>query len=424
VIETALISTPTRANDLIFGRTLLERLLIQCERAGIRRLIIEAPADSRDLAYAALGCFRDKPEVGLVDSFDKATGELDPSSDCIRFGGNLVLAQSQLQEAIARYGVSRAQKLGIVRFTSKDAEQGGTMMVGPLQNLLGLSSDLAKIDPAKISTLGSDGILPFALNGRPEDRREAELRLARAVRRESLATDALMARLLDRRVSWRISLWLARLKVAPNLVTLLNTILGLACAAMLASVSYWTRLAGALLFLVSITLDGVDGELARLRMVESRFGGQLDVITDNLVHVAVFIGLITGCYRVTHSSAYIYLLAIMCTGFLLCAISVNRALGVAGAETADWIGRVERATGRDFAYLVVILAVIDRLSWFAWTAAAGTYAFALVLWLLTNRRLRPSEQRTERRQVSGENCEETADSAGPTDYYPSRRHPA
>ena len=84
-------------------------------------------------------------------------------------------------------------------------------------------------------------------------------------------------------------------------------LLGFGCAAMLASVSYWIRLAGAILFLVSITFDGVDGELARLRMVESKFGGQLDVFTDNLVHVAIFAGLMTGCYRVSHSPAYLYL---------------------------------------------------------------------------------------------------------------------
>jgi hypothetical protein len=36
----------------------------------------------------------------------------------------------------------------------------------------------------------------------------------------------------------------------------------------------------------------------------------------------------------------------------------------------------------------VILAVINRLSWFAWASAVGTYGFALVLWLLTSQQLR------------------------------------
>ncbi|HXR24979.1 MAG TPA: hypothetical protein VN742_06435, partial [Candidatus Binataceae bacterium] len=90
MIETALISTPSRANDLIFGRTVLERLMIQCERAGISRFVIETPADQRDLTQAALGRFRNKPEVGLVDSLAQATKELDPSTACVHFAGNLV----------------------------------------------------------------------------------------------------------------------------------------------------------------------------------------------------------------------------------------------------------------------------------------------------------------------------------------------
>ncbi|MGH7879835.1 MAG: CDP-alcohol phosphatidyltransferase family protein, partial [Candidatus Binataceae bacterium] len=230
------------------------------------------------------------------------------------------------------------------------------------------------------------GVLPFALNGRPEDRTEAEVRLARSVRNESLATDAPLARWVDRRASWRVSLPLARHRIAPNAVTLANTALGFGCAAMLASTSYWLKLVGALLFVLSITLDGVDGELARLRLVESKFGGQLDVFTDNLVHIAIFAGLMVGCYRLDHSAAYLYLLLILLIGFGLCAVSVNRAMRVAGDDsTGKWLSRVERATGRDFAYIVLVLAIANRLAWFAWTAALGTYAFAIVLWILTDR---------------------------------------
>jgi phosphatidylglycerophosphate synthase len=384
VIETALISVPSRANDLIFGRTVLERLLIQCERTGIRRFIIEVPAELRDTPLTALGRFRSKPEVGLVDSLERATSELDPSTACVRFAGNLVLAQSQLREAIDQYGGAPGD---IIKIASTDPERGGAIIIGPLRHLLGNT----ETNGTAARMISATTALPFALNGRPEDAHEAELRLARTIRQESLATDALMARALDRRVSWRISLRLARLRVAPNAVTLLNTLLGVTCAAMLASVSYSTRLIGAVLFLASITFDGVDGELARLRMVESKFGGQLDVFTDNLVHIAIFVGLMTGCYRVSHSSAYVYLLVIMCVGFLFCGISVNRALRLSGDKTAKWISRVERATGRDFAYIVVVLAVINKLAWFAWTAAIGTYVFALVLWQLTNRESRRAE---------------------------------
>jgi phosphatidylglycerophosphate synthase len=227
--------------------------------------------------------------------------------------------------------------------------------------------------------------LPYALNGRPEDREEAEVRLAQAVRHESVRTDALMARMVDRRLSWRLSLRLARTRITPNQVTMINTALGFGCASLLASTSYWLRLCGTALFLLSVTLDGVDGELARLRMLESRFGQRLDVITDNVVHVAIFIGMAIGCYRLSNSSAYLYVLAVLLAGFGACAFSVNRALRIARDEAHRWISQVERATGRDFAYILVILAIFDRLHYFVWGAAFGTHIFAVSLWWLTNR---------------------------------------
>ena len=381
MIETALITVPSRANDLIFGRPLLERLLILCEREGIRRFVLETPSELRTATRVALGRFRNDPAVTLVDTLNPANPGLDPAAVGVRLDGNLVFAPSILRKALDQYRSSPGATVSVV---STDSEHGGSISVGPLQSLI---NDGIRLKPAALK-VAAIGVLPFALNGRPEDREEAEIRLARAIRNESLTTDALMARALDRRVSWRISLRLARLRVAPNTVTLANTALGFGCAAMLASTSYWLRLAGAVLFLVCITLDGVDGELARLRMVETKFGGRLDVFTDNLVHIAIFAGLMVGCYRVSHSSAYAYLLLILLVGFGVCAVAVNRALGVAGEATARWIGQVERATGRDFAYIVVMLALVDRLAWFAWSAAIGTYGFALVLWILTSRQLR------------------------------------
>jgi phosphatidylglycerophosphate synthase len=385
LIETALICAPSRAHETIFGRPLLERLMLQCSRVGVRHFVVEASGQTRDTIRSALGSFGANPEVTIVDSIDSPGGwreGIDPAAPCIILRGNLVMAQSQLRRALADYTKNPGHEL---RVMSVDNDRGGSIEVGPLGASINGNGHSAG-STAKQSTYSPPGYLPFALNGRPEDREEAELRLAKSVRVESLETDAILARLLDRRLSWRLSYRLARTRVMPNHVTLANTALGFMCAAMLATTSYWIRLIGAALFLVSVTLDGVDGELARLRMVESEAGKKLDVLTDNIVHIAIFIGLMTGCYRASHSSAYFYLLAILLIGFAVSAVVVNRALNLTGAQAQGWIGAVERATGRDFAYLVLVLALLNWLPVFAWGAAFGTWIFPFSLWWLTNRR--------------------------------------
>ena len=68
----------------------------------------------------------------------------------------------------------------------------------------------------------------------------------------------------------------------------MSVLIGLAGAAFFVSPRPALQFTGALLFLLHSILDGCDGELARLKFQESRFGGVLDFWGDNVVHSAVF----------------------------------------------------------------------------------------------------------------------------------------
>ncbi len=290
--------------------------------------------------------------------------------------GNLVFATSHLNRIIERDGGRTGPVMNTV---SADYERGGSIATGPL-------AELIRADQTRAAVMNTASYLPFALNGRVEDRDEAEERLARSLKDDTAHTDAPLARILDRNLSWRISKRLAGTSITPNQVTLANTMVGLASAWMFTSPSYLIRLLGALLFLFSITVDGVDGELARLTMSETKFGGMLDVATDNIVHAAIFAGLFYGCYRNSGNSWYLYLIPVVLVGFALCGLSVYLALSVDAKGAEDWLGKIDRISGRDFAYLLVILALINRLGYFAWGAAFGTYVFAFILMWATYRR--------------------------------------
>jgi hypothetical protein len=81
----------------------------------------------------------------------------------------------------------------------------------------------------------------------------------------------------------------------------------------------------------------------------------------------------------------LYVLGALLIGFGLCAISVHRAMNLSSAGADAFIRKVDRLTGRDFAYLLFVFALINRLNYFIIGAAVGTYFFAAVLWWFAGR---------------------------------------
>ncbi|PUA33588.1 MAG: hypothetical protein B7O98_03995 [Zestosphaera tikiterensis] len=98
-------------------------------------------------------------------------------------------------------------------------------------------------------------------------------------------SDGVVSRFLNRKVSTQVSLWLyrSRVKVSPNVITALVGLLGLAASV---AVFYGNALLGASLAILNSIFDGVDGEVARLYKISSKFGALLDTLTDRVVDTA------------------------------------------------------------------------------------------------------------------------------------------
>ena len=203
-------------------------------------------------------------------------------------------------------------------------------------------------------------------------------------------TEGFMSRHVERRISLAISRRLASTRVTPNAMTLVSVAVGLAGAGLFLSSARWAPLAGALLVLLHSILDGCDGELARLKFQESRFGGVLDFWGDNVVHSALFGAIAAEWSRASGRTWPLFLGAAAILGTILSAAfvyrntmtqvqdgplftSVSRSPDSAFSRLADALAR------RDFLYLLVLLAALGKARWFLAMAAAGSPIYFLLL---------------------------------------------
>ena len=232
----------------------------------------------------------------------------------------------------------------------------------------------AEIDPMVVET--------------PADVRAAERRLLRSLVKD---TDGFMARHVERPISLAISRRLARTAITPNQMSLISIAVGICGGPFFLSSRPLMQTIGALLFLAHSILDGCDGELARLKFQQSRWGGILDFWGDNVVHTVIF-----ACMGVGWSlaSGSLWPLA-------LGAGAVFGTLGSAGfvywrvmrrkddggalfTSVSDAPGRpltrlLDSASRRDFIYLVILLALFGRSDWFLVLAGIGAPVYFLLV---------------------------------------------
>ncbi len=100
--------------------------------------------------------------------------------------------------------------------------------------------------------------------------------------------DGLVSRHLNRRLSRPAARALRRTPVTPNHVTAFTLLLAIAAGAMLAA--GWNIPGGLAVQAVSI-IDGVDGELARLKNAATRLGAVFDAVTDRYADAAIIAGM-------------------------------------------------------------------------------------------------------------------------------------
>jgi len=233
--------------------------------------------------------------------------------------------------------------------------------------------------------LKADDAGRFPLTG-PSDTGPAETWLLRSLIKHR---EGFMSRHFERKISLALTRRLAATRVTPDAMTLVSLAIGLLGASFFLSSSPAAQLAGALLFLTHSILDGCDGELARLKFMESPHGAILDFWGDNLVHIAVFACMAVGL-SVTREATWPLALGVLTVVATLGAAALaSREImrDTAVSVDATWAARLAEAfSSRDFIYLVVVLSAFGQAHWFLIFASVGTPIFFLLLLSIGARR--------------------------------------
>jgi len=374
---------------MILGLSLTRRAVLAAQRAGYAQIFLLAANGHAAPGVAAV------PDWGrLAETFGSfrtvpliiAPATILAETDWLRR-----LAEARIEPAAWAMIPNRIVMLAAASaFEALEAldEEGGA------RDLIAVEGRLARRfgPPAPIPA----GIDPMVVET-STDVRVAERRLLRTLVKD---TDGFMARHVERPVSLQISRRLAWTAMTPNQMSMISIAVGICGGPFFLSERSSLQTIGALLFLAHSILDGCDGELARLKFQESRWGGVLDFWGDNVVHIVIFACMGLG-WSLSAAAAWPLLLgAAAILGTLGSAAFVYWRLmrlkdhsgalftSVSAAPERPLARLLDAASRRDFIYLVIILALIGRSNWFLLLAALGApIYFFLVVFLAARERL-------------------------------------
>ncbi len=354
----------------LLGLTLEQRATLAARRAGYARTMIVG----------------DNPDAGAIEAGWRAVAD-EACGRLVVVPANALAAVAWLEQAAAIELPARGLVHAPERLVLIDPATCKALEIGPsVDSFAAFEKDIVASRAPVVPV--PEAVTPMLLAG-PADLPTARRRLLRALVKD---TDGFMARHVERPISIAISRWLAETPITPNQMTLVSVAFGLIAAPFFLSASPLWQTIGALLFLWHSILDGCDGELARLKFQESRWGGVLDFWGDNVVHTAIFACMGIGWSNEVGADWPLALGAAAVLGTIGSAtfVYLRTMRGGDGAgplytsvgkEPSERMTRLlDNASRRDFIYLVVACALFGKASWFlVLTAVGAPVYFGLLL---------------------------------------------
>lgn len=198
--------------------------------------------------------------------------------------------------------------------------------------------------------------------------------------------DGIISKLFNRKISTLISRHLVNTVITPNMISFTILLMALPTLLLLASGVYpWLIIGGLCIQLMSI-LDGVDGELARMKFVGSSWGEFLDANLDKYVDTAVVMGMTLGYLKITGNLWIIPISIFLIFGLGLDGYMPNKFQVITGERLKFGMLKIVNIK-RDARLLILSLGAIFNLILISFVALLVFYHLKVLIRLVSAKRM-------------------------------------
>lgn len=373
------------------GISLLKRAVLTVQKAGVRTCYLCVDHVTEALRQEIHGDARVTSQIIWIAPNSPATSvlTLSPTEKILLFSVATIFRHPLIQHLS---GEASVRKTSV--FT--DASGAAALVLVPGAQLSSLLHELKEGKPLVETAVVRGGEYHCLPQARAlfccrltHTSRIAEVEQALLVSLEN-PRDGQVDTYFNRKLSRPLTRRLLHTPLAPNHITVLSCVIGLLGALCFFPGGYWGPLLGAVLLQLSVVFDCCDGEVARVKFLESPFGDMLDIVCDTAVTIAIFIGMGVAVWSDGASSHALPLAGMLvsggCMAFPLVTLAEKtEALGERRGGWEDSLMKrlVESLTTRDVSVVIFVSALAGKLLWFLWGAAIGAQVFwLLLLWLL------------------------------------------
>jgi len=194
----------------------------------------------------------------------------------------------------------------------------------------------------------------------------------------SYSDSPIIDRYIIRKISGFISGFLSRTPVTPNQVTIISLILGIISGVFFSLGEHTYTITAGLLYFLSTVFDQCDGEVARLKKMETEFGRKLDIIVDTIANAAVVAGITFALYK-TNGSGFVIIIGILAMTGITISLLLATYFSHDSKKDTGTKEMLDKLNNKDFFYIIMLLSVIfNQMIWFLLIMAVGTNIY----WIL------------------------------------------